>query len=91
MQNTPNPFHLHTTMSFSLPNSDFVELYISDIQGKRVKTLLRKQLPAGIHHIEWNGANEQGTQCNSGVYYVTIKIKSGIMSTRKVVKVGYGN
>jgi len=51
-QNYPNPFNPVTTISFSLPQSQVVELRIFDVLGRLVRTLLENQeQPQGNHSI----------------------------------------
>lgn len=85
-QNYPNPFFTSTRLRFSLPVSDHVELYITDIQGRRVKTLLNESLSSGIHDLFWDGTDATGYSCSAGVYYATLKTKNGMLFTRKLIK-----
>jgi hypothetical protein len=64
VQNYPNPFNPSTTMEFTLPKSDFVELKVYNILGKEVSTLVSKKLNQGSHTYTFDGKN-----LASGVYY----------------------
>jgi len=63
-QNYPNPFNPSTTIEFTLPKSEFVELKIFNILGKEVATLVSKNLNQGNHTYTFNKKN-----LASGVYY----------------------
>lgn len=67
-QNYPNPFNPSTTISFSLPNKASVNLSVFDLLGRRVKTLISAELPAGLHNIIWDGRDETGSNVSSGIY-----------------------
>ncbi len=67
-QNYPNPFNPSTTISFSLPVSNFVTLKIYDILGNEITTLVNEQLKAGNHIYEFNASN-----LSSGVYFYRLQ------------------
>jgi hypothetical protein len=62
-QNYPNPFNSTTTIEFVVPNSDFVELSVFDINGKLVKTLFSKKMARGSIKVDFDSLN-----LSSGVY-----------------------
>ena len=66
--NYPNPFNAATTISFTLANPGQTALYIYDIQGRLVRQLLGRFLPAGTHQISWNGKSTTGIDLASGTY-----------------------
>jgi hypothetical protein len=68
MQNYPNPFNPSTTIDFSCLNRAVVVLEVFDISGRKVKTLLRGELTAGSHSIQWNGTDDSGRNVSAGVY-----------------------
>ncbi len=63
-QNYPNPFNPSTTIEFSLPKSEIVELKVYNILGKEVTTLVSNKLNSGNHKYQFDGKN-----LASGVYY----------------------
>ena len=68
-QNYPNPFNPRTTISFDLPEPGQVTLTIFNITGELVRTLIDKQLTAGVYKINWDGKNSQKLPLASGVYF----------------------
>jgi hypothetical protein len=72
----PNPFNPQTNMQIDLQNPQRVQVYIYDINGQIVKTLVNDQLIAGQHVITWNGRNYQGFPVSTGTYFVRIKGKN---------------
>lgn len=82
--NYPNPFNPSTTISFSLKEKAQVSLNIYNQRGQKVHTLLNGKMPAGNHHLTWNGTDDNGNSVSSGVYYY--KMQSGnYTSTRKMI------
>jgi hypothetical protein len=63
-QNYPNPFNPSTTIEFTLPKSEFVELKVFNILGKEVSTVVSNKLNQGNHTYQFDGKN-----LASGIYY----------------------
>ena len=72
----PNPFNPQTNIQIDLQNPQRVQVYIYDIKGQMVKTLVNRHLVAGQHVFIWNGRNYQGLPVSTGTYFVRIKGKS---------------
>jgi len=79
-QNYPNPFNPKTTIEFSIPKSEYVELKIFDVSGKEIQTLVSDNMNAGTYQYDWNAA---GTVA-SGIYYYVIKVGE-FTDTKKLV------
>jgi hypothetical protein len=74
-QNYPNPFNPSTTIQYSIPKTEQVDLIIYTITGEKVKTVVSDRVEAGHHSVQWNGDNDQGLSVASGVYIYRIKTK----------------
>lgn len=64
----PNPFNPSTTLSFELAAAGRARLVLFDLQGRRVRTLVDGELPAGPHACVWDGRDDAGRAATSGVY-----------------------
>jgi trimeric autotransporter adhesin len=85
-QNYPNPFNPSTTIRFKLAAADHVRVAVFDVAGRRVATLLERQLPPGEHVVEWAGINRSGFPVGSGVYFYRVTTAGGRFSaSRKMV------
>ncbi|MFZ5434319.1 MAG: matrixin family metalloprotease [Calditrichota bacterium] len=62
-QNYPNPFNPATQIAFDLPRAAEITLSVYDIQGRLVRELVRGNLTAGKHTVDFDGSN-----LPSGVY-----------------------
>ncbi|MDZ7342131.1 MAG: T9SS type A sorting domain-containing protein [candidate division KSB1 bacterium] len=80
--NYPNPFNAMTTISFDLPFSSDVTLEIYNIMGKKVRTLLADQKPAGHFEVQWDGTDESKQSVASGIYFCRL---SATKSSRQPV------
>jgi len=70
-ENYPNPFTTSTTIKYSLVNSDYVKLNITDMLGNVVATLVDGFQNAGTHSVIFS-ANEKATKLTSGVYFYSL-------------------
>lgn len=78
-QNYPNPFNPVTSIRFSIPRDNFVEIIVYDITGREVATLIRDPFTAGTYVIDFDGSS-----LASGVYFY--KMTAGDFSEiRKMV------
>jgi Peptidase family C25/FlgD Ig-like domain len=86
LQNYPNPFNPNTTISFSVESdiAESTELIIFNLKGQKVRQLVKDQLSAGQHSVDWNGKDDNNKQVSSGVYFY--KLSAGkINLIRKMV------
>ncbi len=72
-QNYPNPFNPSTTISFDLPSKSGVTLSIFNITGRRVATIVERELPAGHYEFRWNGLDNAGHETASGIYFFKLE------------------
>jgi hypothetical protein len=76
-QNYPNPFNAGTIIRFSIPphlTNAITALTIYNVQGKLVKRLVEKKLPAGTYLTRWEGTDDLGNKVASGVYLYRLKV-----------------
>jgi len=80
-QNYSNPFNATTTIPFDLPQRSKVKLIILDLKGREITTLLKEELPAGVHQVVFDA-----TELPSGVYLYRIQTED-FCQTRKLLLV----
>ncbi len=90
-KNYPNPFNPETTISFNISRKDAkdaknAELLIYNVRGQKVKTLeyincVNAKATESLHHVTWNGNDENDQPVGSGVYFY--KLKAGNFSDVK--------
>ena len=81
----PNPSRGVTALSFELASPGEVELSLYDAGGRRVRTLIRRDLPAGVHEAAWDGRDEAGRQVSSGVYLARLRASGSVRTARLVL------
>jgi Secretion system C-terminal sorting domain/HYDIN/CFA65/VesB-like, Ig-like domain len=79
-QNYPNPFNPETVINYQIPKSDFVNLTVYNVQGKKVATIINNQKVAGKHSVIWNAS-----EFSSGVYYFVLKAGNNFKETKKML------
>ncbi len=73
-QNFPNPFNPTTTIRFSVPNEDHVNLTVYNLIGEKVITLVDEVMDQGSHTVNFNGSG-----LASGLYI--LRMTSGSYSS----------
>lgn len=72
-QNYPNPFNPSTKIVFNLGKSAFTSLTVYNILGEKVQVLLAKELPAGVHEVNFDASN-----LSTGVYLYKLQAGSNV-------------
>lgn len=83
-QNYPNPFNPATTIDFTLPNAQNVNLVVYNLLGQAVKILQAGRMSAGSHSVQWYATDEMGRSVASGVYFYRLLV-DGEALTRKML------
>jgi hypothetical protein len=84
--NYPNPFNPRTTISYTIRETGRVHLAVYGVAGGLVRVLVDDVKLAGEHKVTWDGANQNGGQAASGVYFVRLSA-GGQLRARKLVMV----
>ena len=65
----PNPFNPSTTVTYGLTKNSEVSFVILNSRGQVVRKINAGQKAAGNWKLIWNGTNDNGNICPTGVYY----------------------
>ncbi len=70
----PNPFQERTTIAFSIDRSQHVDLRLTDINGRWVRTLIAdRPVAAGAYRVVWDGNDGAGAALPDGVYLYSLQ------------------
>lgn len=69
----PNPANPRATVTLNMPRDADVVVDVLDLQGRRVRRLIGGPLPAGRHHLTWDGTDAAGRAVPSGTYLVWLR------------------
>ncbi len=78
-QNYPNPFNPTTAIRYELSANSYVTLKVYDVLGREVTTLVDRNEPAGVYHVEFNGS-----RFASGIYFYRLNA-GGLTATKKLM------
>jgi hypothetical protein len=78
-QNFPNPFNPTTRIKFALPKTALTKIIVYDLIGRKIRTLINKELKGGYYEISFDANN-----LPSGVYFYRIQAGSFI-ATKKLL------
>lgn len=79
----PNPFNPRIHGRIQLDHPADVDVAVYDLAGRRVATLLKGNLQAGVHDLSWDG-RRQGQVVAAGLYLLSIRSENSLL-TRKIV------
>jgi hypothetical protein len=68
----PNPFNPSTTIEFMNRADGLVDLWVSDVRGRRVRTLLDGFHRAGELSVRWDGLDDTRQPVGSGAYFCVL-------------------
>lgn len=66
-QNYPNPFNPSTSIQFSVPESQKVQVNVYDMLGRHMSTIMDQQVTAGMHSVNFDAEG-----LSSGIYLYTV-------------------
>ncbi len=70
----PNPFNNHFILDFQLKETQEIEVYMVDVEGKRVATLFEGVQEAGQHQVTFS---EKSGELATGNYFVVLRSNEG--------------
>lgn len=79
LQNFPNPFNPETLIRYRLPQTSKISLEIYDVLGARVRVLFKGTQSSGEQAMKWDGKNERGDDCSSGIYFYKLMADQNIL------------
>ena len=83
--NYPNPFNPSTTIHYAMEQAGTVELSIYDLLGRKVRSLVQENKPAGAYSVLWNGRDDAGRLVASGSYFYQLRVGAFISTKRMLL------
>ena len=85
--NFPNPFYSETTIKYLIKENNIqLSLYISDSNGRLIKTFFNNKLHSkGEYTVVWNGNNNEENKMSAGVYFYTLSTNQQIITKQAIL------
>ena len=80
LKNAPNPAHDYTTISYNLSENTAVKLFIHDVNGRLIQTLIDKKQREGQHQVQWDVNN-----LSPGMYFYTLQTENNIITKKCII------
>ncbi len=80
LKSVPNPAQDFTIISYHLSKNSNVQVFISDLNGRLIETLINRQQASGKHQLKWDTANVP-----SGIYLYTLKTEDHLISKKCMI------
>ncbi len=84
-QNYPNPFNRSTQLFYRLATPVQIKIEIYNALGQYITTLVDARREAGHYIKVWDGSNESGTPCASGIYFARLTAGDQILHKKMVL------
>jgi flagellar hook assembly protein FlgD len=86
-QSVPNPFRATAQLNYQVaPPGGDVTILIFDAAGRRVRTLVDREMPPGFYAVPWDGRTDDGRRVANGVYFYQMKAP-GFTSNKRMMLV----
>jgi photosystem II stability/assembly factor-like uncharacterized protein len=83
--NYPNPFNPTTNIKYYINIAGNAELAIYNINGQKIKTIIKEHQFPGNYKFAWDGTNEAGKKVSSGSYFYQLKLDNDIHAKRMIL------
>lgn len=81
----PNPIREQFTVALTLARAGAGDIAIFDLHGRRVRTVLRGNLTAGVTRLIWDGNDDSGQRVPNGVYLLKVTTEHGSPFTARKI------
>lgn len=78
----PTPFRDRLLLRLDLPETTPVRLEVFSLDGRRRAVLVQEEMPAGVHQIVWDGADNDRRALPAGVYWIRLTTDQGSRTGR---------
>ncbi|MFH1568438.1 MAG: Ig-like domain-containing protein [Gemmatimonadota bacterium] len=85
LPNYPNPFNPSTALRYALSTSGYVRLEVYNALGQRVRVLVDRPQPMGVHSATWDGRDEGGVPLASGIYFGRLVTRQAVETRRMLL------
>ncbi|MFA7057560.1 MAG: FlgD immunoglobulin-like domain containing protein [Candidatus Cloacimonadales bacterium] len=80
----PNPFSTMSTIQIQTKRSENIDVAVYNLKGQLIKTIANKEFSTGTHDFKWDGNDQNGNRCSSGVYFFRIITPEKVISKKMI-------
>ncbi|MCK5457992.1 MAG: T9SS type A sorting domain-containing protein, partial [Melioribacteraceae bacterium] len=80
----PNPFNPSVKISYSISNEMDIQIYVYNLRGELITTLVNSNKPKGRFSVEWQGLDNNNHTISSGIYIVRL-IAGEYVQSQKII------
>lgn len=73
------------SIAFALERQANVELVVSDVAGRTVRSLISDTRPRGNHVVTWDGRDDRGHPQDPGFHFAQLRLDGRHVSTWRIV------
>jgi serine protease AprX len=81
----PNPFRGVTALHFALPAAGEARLELFDVAGRKIRTLQKGWIAAGMHVRVWDRRTDEGALASPGIYFAKLEAGGRLLSRKLVM------
>ena len=75
----PNPFNSETTVTFTVPSKQYIDLSVYNLLGQKVSAIFQGEKPPGVYTMHLDGY-----EMTSGVYFIRLESSDAVQSHKIV-------
>ncbi|MBM2816537.1 MAG: Choice-of-anchor protein [Ignavibacteria bacterium] len=85
IETSPNPSDGNLVFNISTTHQNLSDLFITDMNGNVIKNFNDFYLNSGKNEIVWDGRDNEGKQCSSGIYNLIVRSGNSIKASKIVL------
>jgi spore coat protein A len=84
-QNKPNPFSDITEIGYNMSDDADISIWVTDMNGKVIKTLVNGYQNAGLNYVTWDGTDQSGNELPNGIYTCMLRSDTGLQAIKMMI------
>jgi hypothetical protein len=80
-----NPFRERTSLEYWVPRDGTATVAVFDVTGRRVRTLVSRDVPRDWHRTEWDGKDDVGRLAATGSYFLRLEVPGHAPAVKRVL------
>lgn len=84
--NYPNPLTTKGVLEFYLPKKERIRITITNILGKKIRTITNKKYSKGRHKLSWLTKDNNNANLKKGIYFINLSTSKQKRSIKIFIK-----